>query len=219
MITFFIGTDIKKREEALEEALKKEGLHDADVALHTFDDTNWDRGAFENALGGNSFFEERKGFILKGLLGRADTLADFKDLKETLLESSQSIFVVENSVLKDVSKLFDKKKGVDFFTFDLAVSKKKESAQLFPTATAFVRGDKKGAWVGLQMLEREGVAAEEFLWPLVWKVKDALAKAPPGGDAFNKLAHLSRDLVVAYHESKRGGPSLASSFEQIVLGL
>jgi len=119
------------------------------------------------------------------------------------------------------------------------IKDKKSDFNIFLLTDAIGARDKKNAWVLYQKALASGLVAEEIFWKVVWVVKtmllakrtksaeEAEMKAFPYNRAKGNLKNfkegelekISEDLVVGYHNARRGIGEIGTLIEKTLLGL
>ncbi len=122
---------------------------------------------------------------------------------------------------------------------DLVGSKGKTDFNIFALTDAFGARDKRSAWVLYRKALAAGMAPEEVFYKIVWQIKSLLLakktgtadeagmKAYPYSKAKgylknfqgNELEDLSEELVIGYHNARRGKEEIETLLEKMLLGL
>jgi DNA polymerase III delta subunit len=122
---------------------------------------------------------------------------------------------------------------------DLVGPKGKSDFNIFSLTDAIANRNKKEAWVLYEKALASGMSAEEIFWKVVWQVKTLLLasrtktaeeagmKAYPYSKAKSSLKNfktgevekMSEDLVVGYHNIRRGEGEMETLIEKILLKL
>ncbi len=175
----------------------------------------------EELLVGQTLFDQ-KFIVLLDEVWSADGAPEIIEMNLELMAGSDHAFIwleekLPAVVLKKIEKIGGK---IEKFELkEVGVNKKKErSNKIFAFASALVAGRRKDAWVMFTHLREEGVAGEEFFYPLAWKVKTLLsAKSSDHDDGYKELAAMSARLIEAYHCARRGVTDLPLALEQLIL--
>lgn len=121
----------------------------------------------------------------------------------------------------------------------LPLDKKGREFNIFTLTDALGARDKKRAWIIYQQALAAGLSAEEVFFKLFWQVKTMLMTARtksvtetdmkefPYSKAKSflknfkpgELEKLSEDLVIGYHQARRGEGEIETLVEKILLGL
>jgi len=119
------------------------------------------------------------------------------------------------------------------------IKDKKSDFNIFLLTDAIGARNKKEAWVLYQKALASGMVAEEIFWKVVWAIKtmllakrtrsadEAEMKAFPYSKAKSNLKNfkegelekISEDLVVGYHNARRGIGEIDTLIEKILLSL
>lgn len=193
--------------------------------------------SFERALeflGTRGLFASAVVLIIDQPLETAEGRALIEEHAAFLQESSAEVFVVEASLTAEQKKLFPR--GVTFEKFGGA-TEKAERPMPFGLSDAFMRGDRKAAWIEFRKLITAGASAEELHGTLSWAARSAIvaAKTKNAEEAGLKpfvytkskrfaeklgivrVEELSRALVRTYHQARMGNGSLELKLEQLIL--
>lgn len=120
---------------------------------------------------------------------------------------------------------------------DLVGNKTKSNFNIFLLTDALAARRKKDAWLLYQKAMSEGITPEEIFWKLQWQVKSLLlalrinkaeeadmkpfpyskAKGHLKNWQKEELEKLMEDLVVDYHETRRGNEEMETLLEKIIL--
>ena len=219
MISFFYGADYKKRGESFAKAFEQFVSEHPDYLLTRIDADRWSQSLFENAVGGNSFFHTGASIVAKDLFSHKEAPVFLSEFLEQPMSDVVEIFFVDEELPKEIVKKVGKRKDVSLFEYPIEKKPAERSSLAFDLARAIEKGDKKTAWLILERSRLDGVAAEELLWGVVWKIKDTLAKSRTGDMAHTKASEVSRELIRIYHESKNGGIEFELAFERLLLAL
>ncbi len=220
MIQIFYGTDREKRNKEFHAAHGKAMLAFSNPLLVECSGESWDLSLLENAVSGTSFMYDGVVVVAKGLLSHKEHGAVFLGFLSGLPEGETHILVSEEELPKETIRVVGKVKQAELFVFDLPKKAVVKSAIGFDLGNAVIARDKKRAWLFYEQALREGMAAEELLWPLNWKVKDSITKMRERqGPLFLQLSGLSRDIVKIYHENKNGGLPIEMAMERMILSL
>lgn len=221
MLYSLYGTDIdsaRKKANVLVETLRAKK---PDASFVVMDEENWNKGNFEELIGGQGLFERKAIVFLKRLLGK-------KEIAEVILEkmadikTSENIFIIFDGKLNKEAVNTLKKFSEKIQEFDKdEVRREKEGFKIFDLAEAFGRRDKKSLWVLYEKALRRGAVPEEVCGILFWKAKDLFMSSGRPGGKFSReeiLAIASR-LVNLYHDSHRGLIDFEVGLERFVLSL
>ena len=228
MINLFIGFDTATaKAQAREEAQK------AKRELIVFGEG---AEAFERVpsyLVAQGLFSPKLALMLDRPLENSEGREIIKEHIDSFIESEIPVFIIENALSAEDKKLFPKSiKPVEF-------GKKEKADRLLPFAMsdAFLKGDRKGAWIEFQKLMIGGAQIEEIHGTLSWAVRSALVAAKTAGPdeaglkpfvytksrrvaeklGVEKVENISRRLVTLYHNARAGGADMALTLERLIL--
>jgi hypothetical protein len=122
---------------------------------------------------------------------------------------------------------------------DMVGPKGRSDFNIFALTDAIGARDKRGAWVLYRKALASGMAPEEVFYKLVWQVKSLLLakntksadeagmKAYPYSKAQgylknfqgDELENLSQELVIGYHQARRGKGEMETFVEKVLLKL
>lgn len=244
MLYVFYGDDRLKIAEKVRDLVGKLQAKRPDASVFSFDPDTWDAARFEEMIGAQTLFVGKSIIVGRGLLGSALSAdAVLKQLKE--IATSDNIFFLEEGALKKdvVSKLEKKAEKIQEFSLPKAKEKKeKTDFSVYALSDALGARDRRSLWVAYQRAQHAGLVSEEIFWKLVWQVKNMLlvttgSKAPTAESlkmnpyVFSKasssarnfkqeeLISLHRDLLVLWHEMRRGKTDFAHGIERFILDL
>ena len=225
MINLFVGIDVV--------AAKAKARNDATGEVVVFGEGEQ---PFETALAylhSQGLFSPHLTLIFDRALESAEGKNLFKESAGTLHTHPAQVFVIETALSAEDKKLFPK--GITPVDF----GKKETEERLLPFALsdAFLRGDRKGAWVEYHKLLLGGVSPEEIHGTLSWGVRSALialktkSAAEAGLKPFvytkskrvgeqrgvENITQLSRSLVAVYHRARAGAVDMTLGMEGLIL--
>lgn len=130
--------------------------------------------------------------------------------------------IMTQNVLKDfleAQNLFEAELeiGLEEKARSKSAGEKKEKGNVFSITYAFEKRDKKAVWINLQKFLSEGIAAENLIGVLFWKVKTMLAENRPGKFTGQELKNISARLIAVYHDGHRGLVDMPIELEKIIL--
>jgi hypothetical protein len=137
--------------------------------------------------------------------------------------------------------IFDEVVDADFSVEEeatLLLSKKQNDFPIFGLTDAIGARNKRESWIQYQRALASGLSAEEVFWKVVWQIKNMLtasrttekesglnpfvykkAKAALGHFKPGELEVFSEQLVVGYHEARRGKAEIETFLERFLLSL
>ncbi len=192
--------------------------------------------SFENApsyVSSQGLFSSEITLLLDRPLETPDGKTLIKKSAQMLHESDTAVFVVETALSVEDKKLFPKGvKTVDF-------GKKEAPFRPLPFALsdAFLKNDRKNAWIEYQKLRLHGISLEEIHGTLSWGVRSTLlalkTKTPEASGmkpfVYSKsrrigeqrgqktIEALSRKLVAVYHQARAGKVDMGLGIEKLIL--
>lgn len=218
MIYFYYGTDINKARtkahELVDSLLKKK----PDASFFKMDSENFNTSQLQEYIGGMGLFSNKYIVFL-------DRLSEKKDVKDEFLEKikeiseSENIFIVLEGKLDKVSTTKIEKKSEKFVNFVLEEVVVKPVYNAFALADAFAKRDKKQVWILYRKSIDAGEAPEALHGMIFWKVKSMLLAGFGGGWKQDELLKVAEDLVVLYHDARRGKHELETGLEAYLLGI
>lgn len=208
MIYAIVGTDSKRREQALTE-LKAFGAPSAHIYAEQI-------SALVPFIEASSLFGERIIAHLIQTLEKAETREYVYDLLERM-KSSQNIFVIDEP-FADANRVKKLEKFAEKL-YDAREEKEKESGP-FSLTNAFARRDKKAVWVEWMKLRDESPEAiQGALW---WKFQGIWNETLAGRPSKFTLAEcedLGRRIMRSSILAHRGEKDLKVELESIVLSI
>lgn len=213
MLYLIYGTSAVKRHETRDELFKKNQIKHADVISKAAHESSV---AELEQLSGASLFGEKLNVsfeypFLNEVFGGA-LLARSKEL----VDSPNSIFVIERELTKDIVKAFEKS-GAHIFLCDEPKEAKKKMFNVFSITDAFAARDKKGAWLLYREAVEGGESPEAVVGILFWMIKSLLSKKRFFKWKQEELEHASRELVRIVHEAHNGLFDLEEELERFLL--
>lgn len=243
MLYLFHGKDTQKSRKKLVETIASFSKKNPHSNIFRLDPDSFDRSLFLEYVGGQSLFSDKLLIVCDGIFKNKDNGEFVLDkIKEVSLSPNVFIFI-EEEILKGFLLELEKN-SEKVFKFDLLKEEKEKGFNIFSISDAFGEKDKKKLWIVFNKAKREGMVAEEVFWKIVWQLKNMLiAKiAEDKGDraieklklspfVLNKSKKYAKnfteeelkkfygDLVILYHESRRGNGDFDSLLESFILNL
>jgi DNA polymerase III delta subunit len=137
--------------------------------------------------------------------------------------------------------IFDEVVDADFTAPDeeyAPLIKKQNNFPIFSLTDAVGARNKKEAWIQYERALASGMAPEEVFWKVVWQIKNMLlaSRTTEKGSGLNpfvykkakaslknfkekELENLSEQLVVGYHQARRGEGDIETFLEKFLLSL
>jgi len=238
MLYTIYGKDFKKARANLKKLTAALLKRKPDSNLFVLNEENISADKLEGFIASQGLFEQKYIVVLdKCLEDKENKEIVLSNLKE--ISGSDNIFIcIEEGVdKKTLTKL--EKKSEKVYSYDVKEVSTKQDFKLFTLTDSLGERNKKKAWVEYQKAVINGSAAEEVHSMLLWQVRSmVLAKTSATANesglspfvygkskkfasnySEQEIRHLYKDLVVSYHEARRGGMDLNLSIENILLAI
>jgi hypothetical protein len=155
-----------------------------------------------------SFLEQQPLFSQVAPVVLDGVLTTYPDVLEIILKSSLDVYVVEDSLSKDVLKRFVTHGAVVHTCKPSTV--KKDTADVFAFTSWYEKKKKREAWVALIEAIEKGAAPEALHGLLFWKVKDLFQKKQAD-------AALVREVAAMPGVVRKRGVALQEALETFIL--
>lgn len=202
---------------------------------------------FERAtgfLGAQGLFTPKVAFIIDRPLETPEGQALIRNYSKTFHESDVDVFIIQPETYSQVLKNLGIKKGEEKDVFPKGVEvvefgkqEAEERPLPFGFSDAFMRGDRKAAWMEFRKLISAGAGIEELHGTLSWAVRSALIAAKTksakeagiqpfvytkskrfaGDMGIPAVEELSRRLVAVYHDARAGKADMELGMEKLIL--
>jgi DNA polymerase III delta subunit len=209
-----------------------------DGMVFHFDSDHFLREQFEELVSAGDLFGHKR-------LVAADRLLENEEAAEWLggrikdfVASPNSFLFLEIAPAKELIKKISAAGGKTE-EHPLALKSAAPPFNIFSISDALTARDKKGLWLTYQKALRSGLAEEEIFWKLVWPIKTMLLVAKSGKGELKtvkpfvadkarralakykieELEKMSTDLVVLWHDSRRGLIDFDFGLEKFVLSI
>lgn len=237
MLYIFYGTNTdasREKMNALVDTLRAE-TPDAPYERMTADQLDFD--AIRSRAEETALFSPRTIMVLDGIFEEKVTAESFVEIVGDLARSENVFVVVAGKVGKDVLDAC-KSVGAQIALSDTKnKSKEWSGGTTFALADAYVKGDKKNAWVFFQNAKAEGARDEEIAGALFWRVKTMLlavacrsaeeaglkpfvfqtAKRLSVGKTEREIKKMLGDIVSLIHDTRRNSEHLDVAIEKLLL--
>jgi DNA polymerase III delta subunit len=229
MIYAIVGDNLDERKKVLE---KLKAQHPFELRTQSADTV--DLNEISSMVSSDGLFGDSYLLLLQDVLAE-DTISNYLQENMEDLRTSSTVFcLIEEKMGKPIQRKFEFKSS-ELIELPKKV-KKEESFNLFSLTDTLASGDKKNLWVQYQKALKAGKTAEEISPILLWQLKSlVLAQRSPSASesgmkpfVYNKAARSPlalersqkayKDLLAAYHESRRG-KNLSDELEKILLKL
>lgn len=239
MLYVIYGKNFKKSRENLKKLTEALLKKKPDSNLFKLDSENFSGSQLESLVGGQGLFEQKYIVVL-------DKCLEDKISKETILDKlddisfSNNIFVLieEEIDSKTIKKLEKKAEKIHEHTLKENVVAE-NNFKIFTLTDALGKRDKKAVWVEYQKALAQGSSAEEIYSMLLWQVRSMVlagttksaseaglkpfvyskSKKFASNYSVEEIKNLYKNLVKAYHKSRRGGLGLTEAVEEVLLGV
>lgn len=212
MIYLFSGDDAKNKIINYEKFIK-----DSSIGLETFfvNRNNFNRMQIESLYSGSSLFSQKSLTLFSNVFEYEDT-RDFILEKLKLMGESDNPFVfLEGLLNKPIIDAFRKARA-ELNIFELP-KEKKEKYDNFLVANAFANKDKLNTWIYFRQAVDLGVAMEEIVGVLSWKIKDLILKKNFSKFSEQQLKGFISKISYLLPEARKSGLDAESAFEQFLL--
>ncbi len=216
MIYFYHGTDIDKARtkahELIDSLLKKK----PDAAFFKIDSETFDTAKIQEYTGSQGLFASKYIVFLDRLSEKKETKEEFVDLLKDISESENIFIILEGKLDKATSGKIEKK-SEKFINFTLDEVEEKPVYNAFALADAVGKRNKKEAWMLYRKAIDVGEAPEALHGMIFWKIKTIILSGFLGNWKREELMKMLDDLVVLYHDSRRGKHELETGLEACLL--
>lgn len=211
MIYLFTGDDTINRNKAYEKSLKDFN----DLPLIHINKNNFSTETIESLYSDANLFDPKSIIVFSYLL-EDKNINEFILNKLEFFASSNNIFIfLENRLLKPITDKF-KKNESEVFVFELKKIEK-EVFNNFLLANAFGDKDKVLLWLYFRQATLKGVALEELVGVLFWKVKDMILKKNFFKYKEKDLKEIAFKLSILLPKSRREGKEAEITFEKFII--
>lgn len=218
MIYFYYGTDIDKARRKAHELIDSLQKKKPDASFFKIDSESF---SVERV----SEYIESQGLFSNKYIVFLDRLCEKKEIKESFLDllkeisKSENIFIVLEGKLDKATATKIEKKSEKFLNFTLEEAPEKPVYNAFALADAFARRDRKNAWMLYRKSIDAGEAPEALHGMIFWKVKTLILSGYGGDWRKDELIKVMNELVVLYHDARRGRHELETGMEAWLLSI
>ena len=233
MLMVFCGNDTTKvREEAFNEVAKYKAKG---FSIEIITTEGLETGRLADAASGSSLFGGEMLYVIDTPSTDEEVYKRVVDDLQVLAESDHTFILIEGNLLAP------EKKKISKYTEHLKELKAPATKRMnvFAIADLFSKKDKRGLWLFLNELRREGIPDEEIIGIIWWQLK-ALRLAALTASAeeagmkdwpYNKakqslnnfgpdeITNLSDSLLGIYHQARAGQTELDIALERWVLSV
>lgn len=165
MLTVFYGNDSLSSRQKMAKALDGE-----EGNLLRFDEITITKDAFLDSIGSQGLFGGKTIVILDSVLQSPEAAEYVSGSYKNMNTSPNSFYILAGSLDAQSVKSLEKSGGV-LVKSDTASAKTREMPGSFALADAFVRRDKKTAWMLFTKLLLDDVSPQEMCGTLVWQMR------------------------------------------------
>lgn len=208
------------------------------VSPERFDVFSWDADLVRSSMESVSLFGDEGGdMVFNEILGDEEIAPTFLNFTEAMVISGKKFFLLESALTAE-QESYLKEKGAKVIDLRDKTKKWVDKFNPFTLPDAVGRHDAKAAWIEYQRAVFAGGESEE-LHARIWaKVRDMMttrtataeelgihpfvykgAKAGIKNWPDDRISQFAEKLVAIYHQSRLGGPDLATALERELLTL
>jgi len=226
--------EVRTKASELRAALHKKR---PDAELFKLDEQGVTPDRLQELAAGQGLFERKYIVQFDRVMEDANARATILDAAGQL-GTSENVFLVVDGPLDKKTLNALTQHAQEVYAFEQK-RKKQEEFNIFSLTDALGARDKKTLWVEFWKARRAFMEAENIHGVLHWQVKSMLlarardsaeevgmkafpfkkAKEFAGNYSDDELTDLSRRLMTAYHEARRGNGELADNLERVILHL
>ncbi len=211
MIYLFTGDDTINRNKAFEKSLKDF----KDLPLLKINKNNFSFLEIESLYSDANLFDPKSVIVFSYLL-EDKNINEFVLERLEFFENSKNVFIfVENKLLKSVIDQFKKQKA-NISIFELKKIQK-EVFNNFLLANALGDRNKVNLWLYYREAISKGVALEELVGVLFWKVKDMILNKNFSKFKENELVLIAHNLSILLPKARKEGKEAEITFEKFLL--
>jgi len=218
MIYFYYGTDIDKARRKAHELIDSLQKKKPDASFFKIDSENYSDERVREYVESQGLFSNKYIVFLDRLCEKKDIKESFIDILKDISES-ENIFIILEGKLDKATATKIEKKSEKFLNFTLEDVPEKPVYNAFVLADAFARKDRKNAWMLYRKAIDEGEASEALHGMIFWKVKTLILSGYGGDWKKEELIKVMNELVVLYHDARRGKHELETGMEAWLLGI
>lgn len=229
MLYVYYGNDRVKALLKAQKVLEKSGAEEV-VRL---DDTTATLSEIFSLVEQSSLFGGVKAVKCDQVLQSEEVGEDVLKRIEALAKSSTIFVFLEDKILAEPLRTI-KKYATEVEEYKL--TEKKEAFNTFALADVFLMRDKKALWVLLMRAFKAEKTAEEIIGTLFWQMKSFMIIEEGGGTTLSpyvvgktkrqqknfapgEMKRLTNQLLISYHEARRGKGDMETVLERFVLGV
>jgi hypothetical protein len=212
MLYLFSGSDVKKRNEALERFSVSLSNN-----LETFSigPSNFSAEQVESFSSGSGLVWGKSALFFDHILEKEETREFLFSRLENLASSENHFVFLEDTLLKGTLDSF-KKARAEINVFELS-KEKKEKFNNFLLANAFGDRNKVNLWINFRRAVDLGVGLEELVGVLFWKAKDMILKRNFSKFSAEELRGFATKISYLLPKVRREGRDAEAAFEEFLL--
>ncbi len=214
MIYLYHGTDIDKARVKAHDLISSLQKKKPDASFFKMDSENFNESILSEYIESQGLFSNKYIVFL-------DRISENKDNKEILISNideikeSGNIFIILEGKLDKATATKIEKKSEKFVVFQIE-EEAKPVFNAFALADAFGKRNKKEAWFLYRKSVDKGEAPEALHGMIFWKVKSMLLSGF-GGWSESELKKTLHELILIYHDARRGKHDLETRLERYLL--
>jgi len=212
MIYLFSGDDTKKKLAGYEKFI---GTIPKNVGTFFIDRNNFDLLQIESLYSGSNLFTPLSMAIFKNVFEHEETRNFILEKMKFMGESINSFVFLDGKLNKPILNAFKKSKA-EINIFELP-KEKKERFDNFMIANAFANKDKLNTWIYFRQSIERGVAMEEIVGILFWKIKDMILKKNVTKYSLEQLKDFASKLSYLLPEARKKGMDAEAALEKFLL--
>jgi hypothetical protein len=212
MLYLFSGDDSKRKILNYEKFIKS---LPNDTGIFFIGKNDFDPVQIESFYSGSSLFSALSAIIFKNILEDEETRNFVLEKLESMGRSTNTFVLLEGKLKKPILDSF-KKARAELNVFELS-KEKKEKYDNFLVANAFANKDKRNTWIHFRRAMDLGVAMEEIIGVLFWKIKDLLLKKNFSKFSEEQLKTFASRLAYLLPEARKASRDAESALEQFLL--
>lgn len=218
MIYFYYGTDIDKARRKAHELIDSLQKKKPDASFFKIDSESFSAERVSEYIESQGLFSNKYIVFLDRLCEKKEIKESFVDLLKEISES-ENIFIILEGKLDKATATKIEKKSEKFLNFTLEEVPEKPVYNAFALADAFARRDRKNAWMLYRKSIDAGEAPEALHGMIFWKVKTLILSGYGGDWRKDELIRVMNELVVLYHDARRGKHELETGMEAWLLSI
>lgn len=237
MLYLFLGGDKRAIQKKLDSFLEQVRKKKSGISFFELDEESVDVEALKELLHTQGLFEKEHLVVLRRVLGDED-VHDFVFKNLSLFKESPNVFVFAEEELSAESFGAFKEHARKIWEAGAKSSEARKEFNRFALGDAVLERDRKKAWALLcAFIDREGEALESAHGIIFTQVKNLLLvkkelknpgfhpfvfqKTKQGASNYTteELETMSQELVILYHDARRGICDLRVALEKFILSI